>query len=315
MIGHLFSFGEADDVSRFSASLIVFIGAAGYGVLATFTKIGYALGFHVGEITGSQMLIGALVLWLLAFLKKENWSQLGLKEIISLLGVGSFTGLTGVFYYSSLKVLPASISIILLFQFTWIGVLLEWLIDKKRPTKTTLISLAMVMIGTVLAANLVKGSLSDLNLFGVIMGLCSALTYAFFILASGKVHTQVSPWLRSPLMITGSCLTIFILFPPTFFVSGSIGEGLWWLAPVMAFFGAILPTVCFNTGVPHIGSGMATILGSVELPVAVLMAWGILKESVTLLQWLGVLLILLAIVAGERETLRRELSKKSLSNV
>lgn len=302
-------------MSRLTASLIVFLGAAGYGVLATFTKMGYAMGFHVGEITGSQMMVGALVLWVLALIKVKKWPKLRLKEICVLLGVGSFTGLTGVFYYSSLKVLPASVAIILLFQFTWIGVLLEWLIDKKKPTKGTVLSLVLVIIGTVLAADLLDGSLSEINGFGVLMGLCSAFTYATFIWASGKVHTQISPWLRSPLMITGSALAIFILFPPTFLVSGAFGDGLWWLAPVMAFFGAILPTVCFNTGVPQIGSGMATILGSAELPVAVLMAWGVLKESVTFLQWFGVALILMAIVVGEWDTVKQEIRKKSLSNV
>lgn len=308
--------GGESPLSRFLASLIVFIGAAGYGVLATFVKTGYAMGFTVGEITGSQMFVGALVLWLIALFKVGRKIRLSWRPAIYLLGVGAFTGLTGVFYYTSLNVLPASIAIILLFQFTWVGVLLEWLLDGKRPTKTTLISLLLILFGTILAANLLSQPSYVFNLFGILMGLCSAFTYAAFIYCSGKVAVQISPWLRSALMISGSAFIIFILFPPKFLVSGALWDGLWQLAVVMAFFGAILPSVCFNIGVPHIGAGMATILGSVELPVAVIMAWVFLSETVNLSQWLGIILILAAILVGEWDTLKGSRPmKKRLSNI
>ncbi|GGK35623.1 multidrug transporter [Caldalkalibacillus thermarum] len=303
-------------MSRLTAGLIVFVGAAGYGVLATCVKIGYDKGFHVGEITGSQMFLGAVILWILALFKVRPWPKLAWKNTLLLMGVGTFTGLTGVFYYTSLASLPASIAIILLFQFTWIGVLYEWLFDRKKPTKETYFSLGLVLMGTILAANVIEGDFSAFNWFGLLMGLCSAFTYAGFIYASGKISTNISPWLRSPLMITGSALAIFLIFPPTFFTSGVLGEGLWYLALIMAFFGAVLPTVCFTVGVPYIGSGLATIISSVELPVAVLMAWIVLSESVSPLQWAGVVMILAAIALGELKNLRmNQKKKKSLSSV
>lgn len=35
--------------------LLVFLGACSYRVLSTFVKLAYDQGFHVGEVTGSQM--------------------------------------------------------------------------------------------------------------------------------------------------------------------------------------------------------------------------------------------------------------------
>ncbi|MDQ0340334.1 drug/metabolite transporter (DMT)-like permease [Caldalkalibacillus uzonensis] len=303
-------------MSRLTASLIVFIGAAGYGVLATFVKIGYEKGFHVGEITGSQMFAGAVILWIIALFKVRSWRGLSWKNMMLLMGVGTFTGLTGVFYYTSMQTLPASIAIILLFQFTWIGVLYEWLFDRRKPTKETYYSLVLVLLGTMLAANVISGDLSVFTWFGLSMGLCSAFTYAAFIYVSGKVATNISPWLRSPLMITGSSLAIFLIFPPTFFTSGVLWEGLWYIALIMAFFGAILPTICFTIGVPYIGSGLAAIIGSVELPVAVFMAWIVLSEAVSPVQWVGVVMILAAIVLGELKNLQAiQRKKKRLSSI
>ncbi|MER1990767.1 MAG: EamA/RhaT family transporter, partial [Solibacillus isronensis] len=48
-----------------------------------------------------------------------------------------------------------------------------------------------------------------------------------------------------------------------------------------------------------ISGGLANILTSVELPVAILSASIILAETVTPLQWIGIVLILIAIVLNE----------------
>ncbi len=38
---------------------------------------------------------------------------------------GCLVGLTSIFYYGAMQYLPASLTIILMFQFVWIGVILE----------------------------------------------------------------------------------------------------------------------------------------------------------------------------------------------
>lgn len=282
-------------MKKWTAAIIVLVGAASYGVLGIFVKIGYAKGFSVGEITGSQMFFGAIILWLIGLTQFKKWTKPSLKTITFILAAGTLSGLTGVFYYTSLQHLPASIAIILLFQFTWIGVLYEWIIDRHIPVKQTYIAVALIMIGTLLSANIFDASLTDLSLFGILIGFCSAFTFAGYIYVSGKVSTEVTPWLRSPLMVTGGFILIIIIFPPTFFVSGALLKGLAGIAIAIAIFGAVLPTICFTFGIPKTGIGMGTILSSVELPVAVLMAWIFLGEDVFPIQWVGVGLIIVAI--------------------
>ena len=51
-----------------------------------------------------------------------------------------------------------------------------------------------------------------------------------------------------------------------------------------------------NAGFPHTGIGLGSIVASLELPVSVLMAYFLLNETVNLAQWVGILLILIAIV-------------------
>ena len=49
---------------------------------------------------------------------------------------------------------------------------------------------------------------------------------------------------------------------------------------------------------PHIGPGLGTILTASELPVAVTLSALILAEFVSFSQWVGVVIILIGIAAG-----------------
>ncbi|MFV8828801.1 EamA family transporter [Alkalihalobacterium sp. APHAB7] len=289
-------------------SLYVFIGACSYGILSTFVKLAYDQGFIHREVIGSQFLVGWLLLLLLfLFIRKQNVSR---NHFFLLLGAGTTTSLTGIFYYLALETIPASLAIILLFQFTWIGVLIEAVTDRKWPSKTKLISIAIILLGTFLAAGPLLQLTGEFTLTGVVYGLIAAFAFAWFIFLSGKVAVSVHPMTRSFLFITGAMLLTLILFPPTFLISSAIQDGLWIYALPLGFFGLVLPTILFAVGVPKIGTGLGTILGAAELPTAVIMSVLVLKEYVSLLQWIGVLLILMAIIYSQYQNLITELTKR-----
>lgn len=286
-------------MKRSVAALLVLLGGASYGLLGTFVNFGYGEGYTVGEMTGSQMFFGALFLWVVALFNRRTWKKMRIKTVLLLVSAGSLNGLTGVLYYSSMQTVPASIAIVLLFQFAWVGMLYAWLFDGLKPTKPMLVSLVLILVGTFFAADVFTGGFEGLSPWGVLSGFLSAFTFAGFIYVSGRLATEVTPWLRSPLMVSGAALAIFVLFPPSFFTSGALVEGVWKYTFPLALFGAVVPTVCFTMGAPRLKSGVATILSSIELPVAVVMAYLVLKETVHFWRWFGVLLILFAIAYGE----------------
>ena len=80
-------------------ALLVFLGGCSYGVVSTFVKLAYGEGFTQGEITGSQYLLGAVMLWIVAvFVPKVKLSG---KQVVILLASGFPMGLTGIFYNKS----------------------------------------------------------------------------------------------------------------------------------------------------------------------------------------------------------------------
>ena len=277
-------------------ALIVFLGGCCYGVLSTFVKLAYSAGYSVTEVTGGQYLFGTLLIWVLVLFTKKK--TLTLNQAFKLLLSGIPFGLTGVFYYQSLQTLNASLAIIFLFQFVWIGTLFEWIFYKKRPTKWKVISIALLLIGSVLAAGIVSEGGIVLSWQGMIWALCSALTFATFIFLSSLVGKDTPPVLKSALLSTGGLIVVSLLFPPMFLFDLPVLTGVAPYGLFLGLFGAVLPPLLFSIGMPYIGPGLGTILTASELPVAVSMSSLVLAEYVGLSQWIGVVFILGGIAAG-----------------
>ncbi|RKD24502.1 hypothetical protein BEP19_08950 [Ammoniphilus oxalaticus] len=289
-------------MSRQKSIWIFSFGAACFGFTPIFSKLGFLAGCSLGQIIGSQMLLSTLILWMLTLLRKPDWRRLTKLAVVKLMASGTLSGLTGVFYYASLQYLPASLAIILLFQFVWIGIFYEWIFDRRVPTKLTFLSLILTLFGVVLAANMLGGEFKSLSVKGLVFGLISGFTYAGFIYVNGKVAPEVDPIMRTTFMISGSLIMAIVIFPSMFVTTEMIKSSVWLYSSGTALFGSIIPPLLFSISAPHLPSGISTILGSLELPVAVVMAKLIFAEPIGLLQWLGILLILFSISLDQLKT-------------
>ena len=293
-------------------ALIVFIGGCSYGALSTFVKLAYSAGFTVTEVTGSQYLIGTLLIWMAALFSKKK--KLTLPKIGKLLLSGIPLGLTGVFYYHSLETLQASLGIIFLFQFVWIGTLFEWIFYKKTPSNGKIISIGILLIGSILAAGIIAEGGGEFTWQGTIWGLLSALTYTTFIFLSSTVEKDTPPVQKSALLSTGGLMIVFLLFPPMDLIHIPVLMGVAPYGLFLGLFGVALPPLLFSIGMPHIGPGLGTILTASELPIAVILSSLVLAENVSTSQWIGVILILGGIVFGNIKLSKPKLKSVSLES-
>jgi len=291
--------------------LLVFFGACCFGILSTFVKLAYHDGYSLGDVTGAQAFFGAIILWVLFFVQSRTsaYKVKAIKLVTpwwKLLLAGISTGLVSIFYYQSVKLVANSVAIILLMQFIWMSILLELIIYKKKPTGLQLLAILLVLGGTVLASGMAEATVERLSLKGVGFGLLAAVSYAGFLMLSGKVGNEYPALKKSALMITGACILIFVLFPPTFLYNGALGGSLLKWGLIIAVFGTVIPPLFYAKGVPEIGTALSSILSAAELPVAVIMAAIVLHEQVSFLRWVGVFVILLAMVLPNLKYLRKQ---------
>ncbi len=278
--------------------LLVALGATSYGMLATFVKLAYSENFTTAEVTTSQFVYGILgILLINLFQKNKAKKPVNLatpKNIMQLMLAGTSLGMTSVFYYLCVKYINVSIAIVLLMQTVWMGVLLEWLLDKKAPSVQKIAAVIIVLTGTFLATNLYQADL-NLDWRGLFWGMMAAASFTTTMFTANKVALGISSAQRSLYMLLGGAIIVFgfAIFTQTTPYNFDIFSK-WGI--VLALFGTIIPPMLLNAGFPSTGIGLGSIVSSLELPVSVMMAYFILNEKVSLIQWLGIVLILLAIV-------------------
>lgn len=277
---------------------LVGLGATSYGMLATFVKMAYDEGFTTAEVTVAQFVYGILGLLLINTFQRSKKGKdvikASNKHIVQLMLAGTSLGLTSVFYYLTVKYIPVSIAIVLLMQTVWMGVLFEMILEKKIPSIQKIISVIIVLIGTVLATNLINNEV-QLDWRGIILGLLSAASFTITMFTSNRVAIHVSSAQRTLFMLIGGAIIVFAFAFATQTTPFNFGIFIKW-GIVLALFGTVIPPLLFNAGFPYTGIGLGSIVSALELPVSVTMAYFILSEKVNAIQWLGIILIILAIV-------------------
>ena len=276
----------------------VALGATSYGMLATYVKLAYKENFTTAEITTSQFVLGILGILIINLFNKiknkESNEITTRKNIFQLMLAGSSLGMTSVFYYLCVKYIDVSIAIVLLMQTVWMGVLIEIILDKKWPSVQKRVSVLLVLLGTILATNLINNQ-TEIDWRGIFWGLMAAMSFTTTMFTANRIATHVSSAQRSLYMLLGGAVIVFgfgIFTQTTSFNFEIFAK--WGI--ILSLFGTIIPPMLFNIGFPKTGIGLGSIVASLELPVSVLMAYYILNDKVVFLQWIGIILILFAII-------------------
>jgi drug/metabolite transporter (DMT)-like permease len=290
-------------MNHYLAVVLVLLGATSYGLGSTAFKLAISDGWSVQHLTFYQVLSGTVLLWLALGATRlrrgtsslvSTWRSWLRLVIIGIVGLS----LTTVLYNEALARLDASLGIVLLFQFTWITILLESVHKRKWPSKKEWIAIVCIAIGTVLAVGLLGQDFSRLDGLGVIFGLLSGVTYSLFFFLTGFLPKNLDPIAKSAVMSTSSLIFVIMLQAPATFdwsISGSlIGWGV-----LLGFLATAFPFFCFNYGISKIGSSLAALLGAMELPAAVIAAYLLLDEPLTGWQGAGIGLIIAGIMAAQ----------------
>ncbi|WP_053369001.1 EamA family transporter [Bacillus sp. FJAT-27245] len=290
--------------------LLVVIAASSYGVVSTIIKLAMRSGFTVPEAVTSLFFCGFIISLCIFFItNRTRFTFSGIKVLVV---AGILTGLTNIVYGHSLNFLPASLAVVLLFQFTWIGMVISCISKRQFPSKIELVSLIVLVAGTIPAAGLIDVDLSQIPVQGWLWGLAAALCYSLFLFVNGKATGNMTTSNRLvfvsffAFMVTATFQAPEIIWDGTFFT-----EGLWMYGLALGLFGMIIPVFLFTIAVPKVGLGMSSILSAIELPIAVMVSVMLLSEKVTSFQMAGIVTILLGMSLPTIFDKKHLFSKKS----
>jgi len=234
-------------------------------------------------------------------LKKVKPSTYFAAGLIGLLGYY----MSSLFDFIGLQYVSASIERIILFIYPTLAVLLNLLIFKVAITKRQWLAILITYIGIGLAYWGELNQIPDTKMFffGTWMILICAITFAFYLVGSGKIIPKIGAPQFTSLSMLAASVGIFIHYFVThqqgitsivdmpILYSSSI-----WLVIALAIIGTVIPSFLMSGGMKRIGSNDLAIITSIGPVSTLFQARWILNEAFSWEQILGTIFVVLGVI-------------------
>lgn len=279
------------EAARRRGRMSALLGGAFFGTLGPFSKLFYQAGGGAFALICFRVVGTAVVLGCAVALRRRM-SLRGAPLLFALaLGVpqlGQNYALLEGFSRA-----PAGLVILMFYIYPLVVCLGERFIFHDKLDAPRLVALTLGIVGIALTV----GRPSSAPILGVALGLGAGLCTGTYILASRHLFTQVEvgpiELIAVMYVLPASLLAVVAVARRTAMPSGS---GLAWALVIIAI-SSVLAMLSFYSGIQHAGAGVASLLATVEPFVAVVLAYVLVGEALSLRQLAGGALILGAVLS------------------
>ena len=278
--------------------LLMSISAIGLGVTTILMKIlpGEA-GMTPGQIAVWRFLIAAPLMWLITLVRKGKEKVIP-GQLGRLLGLGGIYSIASLFALLALNRLPSSIYVIILFFYPSLVVIYH-LVRRKPVPRLWWLGLPMTVIGLILTVARF-GQPVSLDLLGIILTALNGLAIIAYMLLSEKVFAGMddrqlgSTWVMTGAMVVGLGLIALYGFAAPQTLRG------WIYLLTLGIVGTLIPIFAMNVGIQMLGSARSSVISTLQPVVAVLISTIFLHEVLSVYQWVGGIIVIVAIILLQR---------------
>lgn len=259
-------------------------------------KLAYAGGVTPYTLVALRTLVAALLLWLVFVFFWRHEIAISWRDLIGCIGVGAVNGFGSLLYYMSLSRLDASRASLLNTLYPLWVVL--FLFAAGQPlTRLTLARLALSTLGIYL---LTFSGPGEQDWLGVTLMVASAATYGWHLVLGQWVLADV-PARKAALYIltTMACVVGLARVLQAQPVEPIVTIG--WGAIVALGLTTALSRLAMFSALEQLGGIETALTGLLELLVSLVLAFLLLDERLTLVQWGGGMLLVISMVLLTRD--------------
>jgi DME family drug/metabolite transporter len=214
--------------------------------------------------------------------------------LVLVLGVA--LALVNASYYVAVSRIPVAVAIVV--QYTAPALIVVWtsIVSRRAPRPDILAALLAALVGVALVVDLPARAVGRLDAGGVAVAVASALLFASYILLVEKTEPSYGS-----LGATGRGFAVASLFwlayqtphgfPQELITRSNVPEILY-----IGVAGTLVPFLLFVWGVGQVRAQRAAIVATLEPVIAAVVAWVWLGQSLSVLQAVGGLLVVAAVV-------------------
>ena len=273
------------------------LSAALFGSLAIYGKFADRMGIPLTELLALRFGVAAVVLWVVAALRRERlwWGRRsGGIAVMGLLYFGQAAA-----YFGSLRTVPAAVTSILLYVYPVIVVLFAAVFLGERISRTRLVALALAVSGVFAVVDPLSAH-GSIDVAGVLLGLTTAAIYATYILVGRRLLDDVPAVVATAGIATTAGIAFTLVSAASAGLRPLTASG-YALAGSMAVVATALPATLFLAGLARVGATRAAIISALEPAVTVVLAAALLGETLGVVRLLGGMVILVAAVVVARD--------------
>lgn len=274
---------------RLRGSLEISIASVGFGFLGVFGKWAFSSGLSVGEFLSYRFILAALLMWIFLLLFKPDWIKLSLKQTIiaALLGIFGYAFFSTL-YFKAIEGVSVTLAALLLYTYPfWVNVF-SHLFTHDKISKKEVYCLLGASTGLI---TLLWGHIEVKNFWAVAAGLGSAISYAIYVLLSGRLQKHVRPISSSLYVITFGALALSLFHRPPFEAVPQLTTSQASYIFGIALICTILPLTLELAALQKLKSTEVALLMMIEPLTAAIMGALIFHESLSFRQFLGALVI------------------------
>jgi drug/metabolite transporter (DMT)-like permease len=280
----------APSSSRLVGILLILLSGVSFGTLGIFGRVAYASGVNTPTLLFLRFSSSTLVLGAVMLARRGRLPRGRVLGGLVLLGALGYVG-QSLAYFSALKHISAGLTGLLLYLFPALVTLLSVVVGGERLTRVRAVAVVLALGGTAMTIGLEGGASPK----GVLFGVLAALVYAVYVFTSSRVVGAAGP-LAASTVILGSAGAVY---GGLVLAQGPVlpQTGVGWLAVgALSLLSTVVAVLTFFAGLERVGPVVASLLSTIEPLVTVLLGALVLGERLSLLQGVGGLLILAAVV-------------------
>ncbi len=252
----------------------------------------FVAGVKPFELVGAGVAISTFCLAIVnSFMLKPEAKAMSRPQFI--LGL-LFSGLIGA-NYLALARLPVAVAILLLFTSPIMLELWTALTTRRMPSRAVLLAMLFLIVGVVMVSKVLESNLGQFDGFGILIGLSSAVFFTAYNLQGERVGRS-----DEPLGVMLKTFAIASLFWLAYQVTQGVPVTLLkpenvWKVIFVGIAGNLLPYSLFFWGIQRIQAERAVVVATLEPVIASALAWLWFGQTLTFVQLIGGVLIILAV--------------------
>lgn len=297
------------DVSKNLAYVLMGVAATMWATSGTFTELALDADADAMQITVFSLIITTVLILVgvLAFDRKSLTIER--KDLLPLI---VFSQISSTFFslawYFCVDLTGVATAVILLYAYPSIVTVASVFFLSEKLTREKALALPLTFVGCVLVAGArdMSGGLK-FDLIGVGLGVYTAVAGAIYYIWGKKFLAKYSANTVVLYMSIFSALALVLIANPISVAQTSLSTDAWWYIFLIGLIPGAIAPVASMLALRRIQASRASIIASIEPVVAVIIAYLVLSQTITLLQGVGVALVFLGVVMlrlraeGEKE--------------